>query len=427
MEHAPEPLRPPRRHIPGGLLALPVALLAGLTAAAAAVHVANASSRVAVAPPVPAPAPLPKAREPSLASLLAAASYDPAQDRYLARLSGGETVPLTLVPSFQRALDKLLSDYHPAHAEIVALDPRSGAILAWARETSDDPAAAGLSGDAFPAASIFKLVTASALLDRGISADEQVCFHGGEHRLHPRQLVDDGPRDRRCLSLAQAVAKSANAAIAKLALRDLDPVRLRDWAGRLLFNRPLPVLFAAPGDTADGSAAEVPEDPFDFAATAAGFGNVTLTPLHGAALAAAIGQGGTLAPPRLIAGDSGAPERLLPLGIARELTAMMAETVHAGTARRAFRSRAARALAAAGKTGSIDTHGPFRDFTWFVGFAPALDPRIAVAAVVVNGTRWRIRAPQVASAALIDYLHPAPPGRRVARRGGVRHRRRHRG
>jgi cell division protein FtsI/penicillin-binding protein 2 len=59
----------------------------------------------------------------------------------------------------------------------------------------------------------------------------------------------------------------------------------------------------------------------------------------------------------------------------------------------------------AGKTGSLSNHEkPFKDYSWFVGFAPADDPRIAVAAVVVNGLKWRIHAPYVAREALRAYL-----------------------
>lgn len=47
---------------------------------------------------------------------------------------------------------------------------------------------------------------------------------------------------------------------------------------------------------------------------------------------------------------------------------------------------------AVGKTGSLADKKPFRDYSWFVGFAPKEDPKIAVAAVIVNDPKWRIRA-----------------------------------
>ncbi|GAC1596448.1 MAG: hypothetical protein NVS4B10_05450 [Myxococcales bacterium] len=87
---------------------------------------------------------------------------------------------------------------------------------------------------------------------------------------------------------------------------------------------------------------------------------------------------------------------------------MMKLTVTQGTATSYFRDRHRSALgsiAVAGKTGSLSNHErPFKDYSWFVGFAPADDPQIAVAAVVVNGLKWRIHAPYVAREALRAYL-----------------------
>src|SRR5262249_31990516 len=151
----------------------------------------------------------------------------------------------------------------------------SGEVLAAVENETPSVTSEGLAQrGAFPAASIFKLVTTAALLSRGISPDEPVCYHGGKHRLHDRELTDDERRDRRCTSLTEALAHSVNVAIAKLAERNLDPIWLQDWANRLLFNRPLPLDWAMPP-----SEAHVPDGPFDFANTAAGFGDVTLSPL----------------------------------------------------------------------------------------------------------------------------------------------------
>jgi cell division protein FtsI/penicillin-binding protein 2 len=95
--------------------------------------------------------------------------------------------------------------------------------------------------------------------------------------------------------------------------------------------------------------------------------------------------------------------------IAGQLADMMARTISGGTARRAFRERGRpvmKGIEVAGKTGSLDDKKPFRDYTWFVGFAPKEQPTIALAAVVVNGPLWRVRAPYVAREALRAYLAP---------------------
>ena len=85
---------------------------------------------------------------------------------------------------------------------------------------------------------------------------------------------------------------------------------------------------------------------------------------------------------------------------------MMRETVTRGTAQRAFARppRELRGVHVAGKTGSLNEQRPFRDHTWFVGYAPAEKPQVVVASVVVNGPLWRVRAPWVAREALAAYF-----------------------
>ena len=85
---------------------------------------------------------------------------------------------------------------------------------------------------------------------------------------------------------------------------------------------------------------------------------------------------------------------------------LMRTTVTEGTARRAFRrgGGALRGVAVAGKTGSLTDPAPYRDYSWFVGYAPVDHPEIAVATLVVNGQSWRVRAPTVAREALEAFF-----------------------
>jgi cell division protein FtsI/penicillin-binding protein 2 len=97
---------------------------------------------------------------------------------------------------------------------------------------------------------------------------------------------------------------------------------------------------------------------------------------------------------------------------------MLETTVTEGTARRAFHERGRYVLGsirAAGKTGSLASRKPYRDFSWFIGWAPKEEPRIAVAAVIVNGAVWRVRAPYVAREALRTYLEPSKDSRKGRR------------
>ncbi|HEU4382770.1 MAG TPA: penicillin-binding transpeptidase domain-containing protein [Anaeromyxobacteraceae bacterium] len=346
--------------------------------------------------------------------------------RYVAPLGGGRA-SLTLDPALQSRLTRLLADYRVPWGATVLIEPRSGRVLALAEHSQKDPEARGLSLQAMaPAASIFKIVTTAALLERGVGPDAEVCYHGGKHALSPRHLADDPRRDRRCLTLASALGHSANVVFAKLADRGLSAELLRSEAERFLWNAPIP--FARPVEV---SRADIPDDPFSLAQTAAGFGAVRLSALHGALVAAIVANGGVFVPPQIVDSVEGAPRpggpaarRVVDERVAASLGEMMRTTVSEGTARRFFRDRQARAafgdLPIAGKTGSLAEKDPYRDYSWFVGFAPADDPKVAVASVVVNERLWRVKAPYVAREALRAWFQASPERAHASLGSGAR-------
>jgi penicillin-binding protein A len=343
---------------------------------------------------------------------------DPISGRYVASLGAGEAT-LTLDPRLQERLERFLAGYAVPWGAVVVMEPSTGRILALAEHANAEPDARDLSLRALaPAASIFKIVTAAALLGQGVPADEEVCYHGGRHRLQPRLLADDPRRDHRCMTLASAMGKSANVVFAKLASRGLTAEALRAEAGRFLFDAAIP--FARPVEV---SKANIPEDGFGLANTAAGFGDVRLSPLHGALIAAIVANGGLYVPPVLVDGAQGVTlppaaesRRVVEEDVAQALAEMMETTVTEGTARRAFRrpGPSVGQVAIAGKTGSLADKNPYRDYSWFVGFAPVDKPRIAVAAVVVNGPVWRVKATTVAREAIAAAMKGVPAGKQTA-------------
>lgn len=329
------------------------------------------------------------------------------EERYVAPYGAGRAV-LTIEPRLQARLARLLADYRIPWAATVLLEPKTGRVLALAEYAREEDARGLCLKAAAPAASVFKIVTAAALLERGLEPDASVCYHGGRHRLAPGNLADDPRRDRRCTTLASALGHSTNVVFAKLADRGLSAEILRAEAERFLFNAEIP--FARPVEV---SRAEIPDDPFALASTAAGFGPVRLSPLHGAVLAAIVANGGVFVPPELVASVDGAiapapgePRRVIDERVALALADMMRTTVTEGTARRLFRERRSPLgeIAVAGKTGSIAERDPYRDYSWFIGFAPVDDPQIAVATVVSNERLWRVKAPYVAREALKAYF-----------------------
>ena len=366
-------------------------------------------AEVKAVPAAAANAVIQHARHPEGLSLLRKAKLEGKGDAaaYTADLPSGRKAKLTVNPHLQEQMQKLFALYKPMQGAMVAIDPKTGKILAMAEYDKEGPSAGLATRPLYPAASVFKIITGAALLEKGISPDEETCFHGGLRGIVGK-LLEDKPRvDRRCLSLSMALAKSANVVFAKMAVKHLDGASLREEAERFLFNRPI-------WGTFEQSSAAIPDGRLEFAKSAAGFGQVKLSPMHAALIAAAVGNGGLAMEPTFIDQIDGQPEqptastRLLKAETAAALRDMMKNTVSAGTATASFRERGRPVLGdieVAGKTGSLSNHQkPFKDYSWFVGFAPADDPQIAVAAVIVNGLKWTIHAPYVAREAFRAYL-----------------------
>src|SRR5699024_3146674 len=129
----------------------------------------------------------------------------------------GRRAVLTLDPDLQQLAEKLLDQSRAPRGAIVVMAP-DGKILALAgRRTEEQKGAAKgtfdwrLATDVWaPAASVFKLVTATALVGAGVDGDSTVCFHGGLRSVTESNLKDDDKRDSRCESLAYGVAHSNN-------------------------------------------------------------------------------------------------------------------------------------------------------------------------------------------------------------------------
>jgi len=388
--------------------------LADAGVAGATTDGSDAGVMLGLVPPVPVPSreedpPITRLRSLTAKQDVLARAKKDAQGRLVVPGPQGD-VPLTIDPALQAQLTGILSQYRVPYGAVVVLEPSTGRVLAMAEHSRAQPGMRGLATRAvFPAASIFKIVTGAALLEAGVTPDNETCFHGGKRRLSEK-LLQDSARDGQCHSLAEAMGKSANVIFAKLTQRHLSPKALKHAAARFRFNREL--SFPVPTDV---SLAAVPEeDEFRFAQTGAGFGDVYLSPLHGALLASVAANGGVWKDPVLFEPGADAKpqtaEQVLSPEVARQLTALMEATVTKGTARRTFRERGMGVPGAVGKTGTLADRAPFRDYSWFVGFAPKDNPKVAVAALIVNEPIWHIRATWLGREAMRLGLARLPPG-----------------
>jgi cell division protein FtsI/penicillin-binding protein 2 len=353
--------------------------------------------------PYPDPPPPPRFGDAHLRGSLELGRARVEDGRVVAPLEGDRTAVLTIDPELQAHVDALLVEADAPYAAIVVMSI-DGRLLAVAGRSRAAPSlgVADLVGKPWaPSASVFKLVTAAALLERGVKADDPVCYHGGVRSVDASNLRDDPRRDTHCDTLAAGVARSQNAIIAKLAAKHLDAESLRAAAEAFGYGAPLDLAIAAEPSTAD-----IPDDELERARAAAGFWHSELSPLGGAVLANVIASGGRLVTPRVVhavieRGEEqtlipAAPRRTIDEETAAAVAAMMIGTTETGTARKAFRDGKGRPwldVDVAGKTGSLTRRKPeWLDYSWFVGFAPADSPEVVVSVLLGNGAGYRFKA-----------------------------------
>lgn len=335
------------------------------------------------------------------------------------RLDDGRTITFTVNPALQQFADRQFEKYQVPVGSAVILNSRTGRVHAFS-ERRADKAMAGDTRVALdpspPAASLFKIVSAAALIEQGeVTPKTKTCYHGGSSKLLLHHLEDSPRDDTACASLQAALGRSINAIFAKLSDRRLSRSSLASYAERFGFNRDLPFDVAVPRSTA-----EIPDDRLERARTAAGFWHTHLSPLHAAVIAQSVAQDGAMLRPYIVdrvtdGSDEviyeSAPEfvgRTVEKETAAQLLAAMKQTVARGTARRAFHdSRGVPLLPGieiAGKTGTLTGKSPYRAYSWFVAIAPADDPEVAMAVLVVNKPKWRIKSTGMGELLLSEYF-----------------------
>jgi penicillin-binding protein A len=321
---------------------------------------------------------------------------------------------LTLEPRLQRAADRLLEHANPRAVAIILVEVASGKVLVWSERVAHGRRAGSVLLDLrAPAASLFKIVTTTALLEKaGIAPDTEVCTRGGSHGIERRHLEAPTRRgETQCGPFFEALGHSRNAVFAQLVTGHLARNDLWEVAGRFGFNRPLP--FAS--DMVVGTL-ELPYNDLEFARASAGFRGSRLSPLGALSLAYTVATGGEATEVQIVesAGDYRAsPERrslsrVMQPETARALRRMMEVTVRSGTSREAFTDEDGHpylpGVRVAGKTGTLRPAEQASTTSWFVGFAPSRQPRVVVTVLIENGRVWRRKANEVARDVLRVYF-----------------------
>jgi cell division protein FtsI/penicillin-binding protein 2 len=306
--------------------------------------------------------------------------------------------------------------YQLPEAGAVLMDVKSGELLVYASYVNQGPRFDFNARAEAPAASVFKIVTGAALVEfAGLTAETEQCYHGGQSRIDARELEDDPQRDKWCASLAAAMGRSLNVVFARLAKRNLSVEQLSAMGGAFGFGAEVPFEIVN-----EPPSIELPEDPVEFARAAAGFWHTTLSPLAAVSLAQTVANRGVTVRPWIVRQlkkdgavvyereQSEVVRRAIKKETALELTVMMTQTTLNGSAHRAFYDKKGRpflpGVVVAGKTGTLTRHQQNRHYTWFVGFAPADEPEVAIATLVVNTPVWRIKGPDLAREVLEAYF-----------------------
>jgi peptidoglycan glycosyltransferase len=363
------------------------------------------------------------------------ANLDTVVDNALDRLRGltqqGNDVVTTISARAQQvAMDALAGKCGAA----VALEPSTGRVLVLASQPSFDPnlveshfneilrtkAACGSASPlldratqgAYIPGSSFKVVTAAAALDSGRYRpdsrfdDPGYCIEYGKKVFN---FADQsGPEVFGNVSFTEALEHSINAVFCNVG-KSLGAKLLLEYTQRFGFYEEPPIDLPSdevrPSGLYRNNKLFLPKDENEVDPGRLAFGQERLqvTPLQMALVAAGIANGGVVMRPtlvdRIVAPDDKVIQRTGPREwkkaisprTAAELTAMMTAVVEAGTGTAAQIS----GVAVAGKTGTAETGRPGENDTWFIAFAPADRPQVAVAVALSNqsGTGGATAAP----------------------------------
>jgi peptidoglycan glycosyltransferase len=344
-------------------------------------------------------------------------------DELRGRTREGNDIVTNLDPEAQRTA---LADLEEAgFGAVVAIEPSTGAVKVMASNKSYDPnrvpAEFGklstneierplynrATQGQYPPGSTFKVVTAAAGLESGTITPETTIEAPGTLEVEGTPLQNDFNQDFGAISLDTALTNSVNTWFGQLG-QQLGNDQLFETMEKFGFNSTPPIDLPEDQVEESGVFGENGElltknDPVDLARLAIGQERLLATPLQMAMVAAAVANGGSLMKPqiwnRVIDPDGRTVEKLEPSEYsqpissesAEELTTAMEGVVSEGTGANAAIS----GVPVAGKTGTAETPGNEacgggvdENQAWFIGFAPADEPKIAIAASVECTTQF---------------------------------------
>ncbi|HEX5194533.1 MAG TPA: penicillin-binding transpeptidase domain-containing protein [Solirubrobacteraceae bacterium] len=322
----------------------------------------------------------------------------------------GDDVHTTLDPAAQQTAR---SGLNGQAGSVVALDPRSGAVLAmYSNPTYDDNKPNAKCADAclvnravssyYPPGSTFKIVTATAAINSGKYTPDSVVNGNSPVTVSGVPLSNDGNQSFGSISLTQALTYSVNTVWAPVA-ENVGIKTMTEYMKRFGFYSKPPLDYPAGEMTASavqspGGQLYPPGSPNeDIGRIGIGQGGLVVTPLQMAMVASAVANRGKLMVPHLVSQVTNPDGRtvktvkpklyhqVMTAKTAQEVNLMMRTVVDEGTGTPA---QLGGGVQFAGKTGtaSVGPAGLGETQPWFIGFAPADDPKVAVAVELERST-----------------------------------------
>ena len=338
--------------------------------------------------------------------------------------SGRFTIKTTINKKLQNYITRLQNRSRTLQSAVVVLSPYDGRVIAMAGyDANGGTKHLNLKAD-YPAASLFKIVSAAAALEAaGFTPDKMLYFRGRRHTLYKNQLKQSKGRYSTQTTFRKAFALSNNSVFGKLGIFDLGHDVLNGYAEKFFFNKR--ITFDLPLEM---STIEVPTDDFGLAEIASGFNKRTLiSPLHAALLTAVAVNGGEMPIPWLVEtvrDDTGSILYTTEPGVlnsaisnqtASNLKALMQDAVRYGTSRKAFRRLRRKKLfkkfELGAKTGTINDKMDRFKYDWLAAFAlaPNGTSGICVGILGVHGKILGTRSTELGRA-IIDYYFSSKMG-----------------
>lgn len=321
-------------------------------------------------------------------------------DQLTGGVKRGNDLVLTIDNNLQQLASQLLKGKAGA---VVALDPKTGEVLAMLSNPGFDPSQKSLEKNwntlvestdtspflnravqgLYPPGSIFKVIMAQGAIEYGLQ--DFTVKDEGKVTIEDKEFKNAGSKKYGNIGLEQGLVHSSNVYFTQLSI-ELGKKNLIDTMDKTAFNQKIPFDIRVKENQMDYEKM----DDKDMASVGIGQGKLLVTPLYMAMVASSIANNGIMMEPIMVnkvTNNLGITikrekqeifKEVMTKDTAQKLNEMMQKVVSEGTGKNA----SINGSTVAGKTGTAQNEKEGQEHAWFIGFAPASDPQIAVSVIL---------------------------------------------